>query len=294
MRLTCIVYEDDQGIMETVVKKIALILGPGRYYRTAQFREDLIDEYDFFVIGSPAENARASRRILDFVSTNAKWLTNKRVALFSTCVSEVKGLEQLEPIKGILGKSVVSAETMRVDAEHLDLPELIEYALKVKNLLADCHLPLPAEQLKTYVEGFLRGNKYCTLCTGSGKRVRGTTINYAYHEGYIYAFCEGGEKFANLLLNNAVCISIFGHYPGYDQEGPEGNRAGLQLSGTATVLEPASAEYKKIMAIRGLNYNKLTSMPFILNGLSIKLHKAEFFWRQWSKMGYGSRQIYLF
>lgn len=294
MLFTCMIYEGKHGFTETVIKKMAPILGHARYFPLAECKNELRDKYDFFVIGGPVDNGKIDQGILDFVSANASWLSGKRVVLFATCPSEVNGREQLEPLMKILGNSVVSAEVVHGDADHLDLPELAEYALRIKALFDKGYVPMPAEQLKTYIEGFLGSYKYCTLCTGSGTRVRGTVIGYTYRDGYIYAICEGSGKFANLVLNNNVCISMFGPYPGYGQEGQAGNQVGLQLFGTVTILDPASDEYKKIMEILGVDYNMVASLTFILYGLSIKLDEAVIYWAQFDKMGYGSKQTYIF
>jgi len=294
MPRACIIYEGKHGFTETVIKKMAPILGPARYFPLAEYKNELRDKYDFFVIGGPVDNEKIDQSILDFVSANASWLSGKRVALFATCPSEVNGREQLEPLMKILGNSVVSAEVVHGDADHLDLPELVEYALRVKALINKGYVPMPAEQLKTYIEGFLKSYRYCTLCTGSGTRVRGTTINYTYRDGYIYAGCEGSGKFANLLLNNNVCISLFGPYPGYGREGPAENQVGLQLFGTATILDLASDEFKKMVEELVGDYNMIASLPFLLHRLSIKLDKAVIFWAQLAKMGYGNKQTYIF
>ncbi|GAI14907.1 unnamed protein product, partial [marine sediment metagenome] len=147
----------------TVIKKMAPILGSARYFPLAEYKNELRDKYDFFVIGGPVDNEKIDQSILDFVSANTSWLSGKRVALFATCPSEVNGREQLEPLMKVLGNSVVSAEVVHGDADHLDLPELVEYALRVKALFDKGYVPMPAEQLKTYIEGFLKSCKYCTI-----------------------------------------------------------------------------------------------------------------------------------
>jgi len=49
-----------------------------------------------------------------------------------------------------------------------------------------------------------------------------------------------------------------------------------------------------MMEIKGSDYQRLTSLPWILWGLDVKIDKAEFWWSQWSEMGVGPKQEYCF
>ena len=312
MQLTFIIYESKYGSTEDAVKKMALMLAPSRYCRPAEFKSEFSKDCDFFVIGGPVYSENIDQRIFDFVSANNSWLSNKRVALFCTCLdTSDRAMGYLEPLMKILGNSVVSTQAIggKIQLEKLDqadlnamesfsqrssgrpprdvdrsdLEKLVDYSLRIKSIKDMGYKPMPTEQLKTHLEEFLKSRNTCTLCTSFGTRVRGTTINYTYHEGHIYAICEGSEKFGNVLLNNNVSVALYGE-----------KFTGLQLSGTATILYHGSDELKEMIETTGRDYSQLMALPFFLNGLSIKLHKAEFFCPEFGKLGYGSKQTYLF
>ena len=68
----------------------------------------------------------------------------------------------------------------------------------------------------------------------------------------------------------------------------------MQLTGNVTILDPASSEYRRMMEIKGSDYQRLTSLPWILWGLDVKLNRAEFWWSQWTQMGVGPKAGVLF
>jgi hypothetical protein len=96
---------------------------------------------------------------------------------------------------------------------------------------------------------------------------------------------EGGEKFANIILNTNVSIGICDPYKSMS------DLAGMQISGTAEVIEMVSEEYKFILGKRKLDYEKILSLPMALNLLKIEIRKVEFLWSGFSKLGYDVKQI---
>jgi hypothetical protein len=67
--------------------------------------------------------------------------------------------------------------------------------------------------------------------------------------------------------------------------------AGMQISGTAEVIEMVSEEYKFILGKRKLDYEKILSLPMDLNLLKIEIGKVEFLWSGFGKLGYDVKQI---
>ncbi|MGE5454201.1 MAG: hypothetical protein ACM3O9_03295, partial [Methylocystaceae bacterium] len=94
---------------------------------------------------------------------------------------------------------------------------------------------------------------------------------------------EGGEKFAHLLLNNMVSVSVFDDYQGIS------SLAGLQLQGVATIVNHEHHDYFSFMQFRGINPEKL---PVKLNMISIKPSKVELLHHSLKTDGYSIRQIY--
>lgn len=85
-----------------------------------------------------------------------------------------------------------------------------------------------------------------------------------------------------------MCIALHAHYK--DGRLP----AGIQLTGKITILDPDSNGYRRLMEIKGGDYSRLTSLPWILWGLDVKLSMAEFWWSHWAETGVGPKQVYYF
>ncbi|RJQ37245.1 MAG: pyridoxamine 5'-phosphate oxidase family protein [Dehalococcoidia bacterium] len=283
MARTAIIYETQTAEQAAAVKNLMLILGAGRYFKTGEFVPELKDTYDFYFIGGPAGGGNPDTRLTDFVSNNLDWLQKKRLVLFALGTAGTASNDSFAPLHEMLGGAVLGKEVINV----ANLPAIAEAGLRVKAIRDDGDVKLPAPELKQHIEKLLEGHKYCTLCTGHGDRVRGTAVTYKYHDGHIYIICEGAAKFANLILNDNVCISIHAPFGGV-------GTAGLQLTGKVKILDPASDAYRRMMEIKGSDYQRLTSLPWIVWGLDVKLEKAEFWWAEWRNRGIGPKQTYHF
>ena len=69
---------------------------------------------------------------------------------------------------------------------------------------------------------------------------------------------------------------------------------GFQASGSATVVYPGTEAYRELCARLGRDHERLSSLPFALNGLVIRLHKAEYYSAAMREEGYDSKQVYYF
>lgn len=314
MGTALIIYETRYGATEEAVRKMALIIGPARYCRTSEIKELKPDKYDLFVLGAGVYNEVIDPRLSHFVTTNREWLRKKKVALFATCLSGIRGLHYVEPLARMLGDCVVVTgmvdgrfkkdqltpedyaimehfyETVKMpfqDTDRTSLPRLTEFCLKIKAVKDADYKAMPADQLKGYIEDFLSRHKTCVLGTGYGDSVRTTPVNYTYHQGHLYIVSEGGRKFAGLLANPNVSITI---HEGLDKFSP----TGLQLTGTASILTPHDPEHRQVFDIMGLDYMRLSVLPWMMNGIRVRLTRAEFRWHGFHAMGYSKVQHYNF
>ena len=80
--------------------------------------------------------------------------------------------------------------------------EKIQRILQVTDRLLE-HLP------EQEIEKFIKSHNTCALATGYDDKIRCTPIEYLYLTGMFYIISEGGEKFANIMLNKNVSLSIF-------------------------------------------------------------------------------------
>ncbi len=146
---------------------------------------------------------------------------------------------------------------------------------------------MPAEQLRTAVEEFLRSSSVCALATGCGDYVRCTPLEYSWHDGRLWIFTEGGEKFIGLEKNKNVSLAVFEKNPNF------GELKSVQLMGTARLVEPMSAEYaahaeyKKVPAAA---LKKLADQGQPMHLLCITPERADVLFSDFKKQGYDSRQ----
>ncbi len=146
---------------------------------------------------------------------------------------------------------------------------------------------MPVEELKPVVEEFLGSNSVCALATGAGDFVRCTPLEYSYHDGCLWIFTEGGEKFVGLSKNKSVGLAVFEKNPDF------GELKSVQVMGAAELVEPMSAdyvahaEYKKgpVTALQ-----KLADQGHPMYLLRISPSRMDVLFSAFKKQGYDSRQ----
>lgn len=309
---TLVLYESRYGSTERVSRDLALILGPAKVSRVSEF-DGNIGDFDFVVICSPVYSEAVDEGVLAFVTENAGILSQRKVALLCVCIAEQLAGRYLEPITSLLGDRVVllSSVAGEIDMEKLsgcdraliegffknagtspgsfsrsNKSGFVDLALRIKALKDDeGKARIGDDLLKSNAEDFLRKHNTCVLATGQGERVRATPIEYMFVDGFIYMISEGGEKFANLILNPAVSIGISDPYKSMS------DLAGMQISGRAVLVGIGSGEYKYVLEKRGLDFEKISSLPMALNLLKIEIGKIEFLWSGFGKLGYDVKQI---
>jgi len=316
MARTLVIYETRYGSTEEAVKKMSLILGPARYCRTADFKPEYRTQFDFFVLGAGVYNEFIDQRLSDFITANIDWLAEKKVAVFATCLSGIRGLHYVDPLVKMIGKTVVATgmidgrfrkdqltsedfaimkhfyEMVKMpfeDTDRTSLPKLTEFCLKLKAIKDVDYKKIPEDELRKHIDEYLNSHDVCVLGTGSGEHVRTTPVTYKYRDGFFYIVSEGGNKFANMLANSHVSLSIYNETP----SGKFG-RAGMQLTGTISLFTPGDAGYRDIFEAAELNFKRLSSLPWIMNGIKVKLSNAEFRWSGFSDLGHGRVQQYNF
>lgn len=315
MLKTLVMYESKYGTTEEAAKIIALITGPAKLIRVDEFCEEY-KKYDFFIIGSHVHGESMDEKIIKFAVDNRHWLQDKRTALFCTCLSISRENVYFKELKELLGEKCVlkvkalggrirlksidrdDYNTLMLlsektgvpfnDADFFNLKEVVEFALDVKRIRDGLIVSMPISKLKFFVEEFLSCHNTCTLCTSFEGLIRGTPIEYTYRDGYMYFLSKGGEKFANLLMNNDVSISVYDNYENMVK------LAGMQLSGKAAIVEHGSREYKRIAEMKGLNIEEILQLPMAMNIIKVKLIKAEFLYSKFKTMGFDTKQIYEF
>lgn len=143
---------------------------------------------------------------------------------------------------------------------------------------------LDKDTLVTEIEQYIEANNTCALATGSGEFVRVTPIEYTYHDGAFWMFSEGGEKFTALEQNKNVCLAIYDKYEGF------GKLKGMQVTGTAEVVDYFSEEYIAAAEYKKIPIEALRKLPEPMNLIKVTPAKIEFLNSEFKKYGYASRQ----
>ena len=314
MRKTLILYESRYGSTKEAAKILALILGPARACRVDEFEESYKD-IDLLVIGTPIYSEQIDPKIVQFIEENSSWLKDKSIVLFCLSLDRANGDAVLQKLLRDQQLKVISSKAFggKLDLEKLNdedhrillvfqdkmgLPmqnvdnfsrdKIIEFALEIKQATERPAKTMPSVELGPWVEDFLKKHNTCTLATALGNRVRATPIEYNYHSGLLYLLSEGGEKFANILLNNRVSIAVYDEYRSMDK------LAGMQITGQAFIVDPGDQEYKDFLHLKGYNPDKIATMPFVLNMIRIEMEKVEILNSDFKKMGQEVKQILLF
>ncbi|MGB9200844.1 flavodoxin domain-containing protein [Methanobacterium sp.] len=308
---TLVLYYSKYGSTKNAAKIIAQINGPAMYCTVDEFKPEY-KEFENIIIGSPLLQEKLEPSIIEFVGNNKDWLKDKAVSLFCTCLNKNGGLEQLRILENFMGIKTVSMkaiggrliidqldetdheliknflETVKLPFEDMDFyndEEIIQYAMKLKHLSEKNFVQLDHDKLKIAIDEFLSSHNTCTLATCHFDSVRSTPIEYNYYKGFLYLLTEGGEKFANLLLNKNVSISVYEDFDGMN------NLKGMQITGQASLIED-DEEFNSLLEFKGLNIEFMKSMLVKMNMIKIIPDKIEFLNSKFKADGYNAKQIY--
>lgn len=142
------------------------------------------------------------------------------------------------------------------------------------------------EELMAEISRYLEENNTCALATGAGEFVRCTPLEYSWSDGKIWIFSEGGMKFAALEKNRNVCVAVFDKYQGF------GKLKGMQITGTAEIVEPFSKTYSDCCARKNIPVEALKKMAHPMNLLCITPSEIVFLNSSFKEKGYDSRQTW--
>lgn len=310
---TLVLYESRYGTTWEAANIISLIMGPSHRCPVSQFA-DAQKDFDFIVMGAPIYNGKIHSKMEVFLENEHEWLSEKKIALFCTCLNGSEGLRVLREVEEGLGDNVLELGVFggRLEMDRLTerdhqalteylsregLPpqgmdlfnreEIVDWSLRLKDIKDGLLEKVPLSQLRKEVEDFLKQHNTCTLATGSSERIRATPLEYIYNQGQIYILTEGGEKFANLLFSPKISLAVYEDYT--DRE----NLFGIQITGQANIVEEM-AEYRHVIEMKGMDMDFVRSLPVDLHMIRVDMEKVEFLNSNFKKQGYSIRQVLKF
>ena len=134
------------------------------------------------------------------------------------------------------------------------------------------------------IERFILAHSTCALATACGGFVRCTPIEYSWRDGAFWMFSEGGRKFQALAENREVALAVFDPYEGF------GRLGGLQVSGTAELVEPWSGEYLAQVAFRKLPEQALRALAEPMYLIRVTPVRMDFLCSELRQRGLDPRQ----
>lgn len=104
--------------------------------------------------------------------------------------------------------------------------------------------------LRSAIDKFLSSHNTLALATCADGLPRCTPLEYGWHDGALWIFSEGGRKFLGLepvapAQDAPVSCAIFEPYTGF------GKLASAQVTGRASIVDPASPEFAAAAAAKG-------------------------------------------
>jgi Predicted flavin-nucleotide-binding protein len=282
MTKTLVLFESKTGFTKKIAEEVSLILGPARCAALSD-AEKLVKDYEIVVLCISVNAESLEKGTLELISKSADLLRAKK--LFILYLSQCGCIEAqcLNPLKEILGQSILFSEI--IDCDNFDKEKFVGLVLDMKQIKEQDVKVLDMDRLKTLAEDFIKDHNTCSLSTGFGNKVRATPIEYSYKDEALYILSEGGEKFANILLNPSVSVGIFDNYKSMAQLG------GMQISGRAELVNKGSEEYRSVLELKKLKYDQIMSLPIVLNMIKIQIYKIEFLWSGFREFNCDTKQI---
>ena len=143
---------------------------------------------------------------------------------------------------------------------------------------------MPADELRAAINVFLSEHNTCALATGAGGFVRCTPLEYAWRDGALWIFSEGGLKFRGLKDNRHVSVAVFEPYDGF------GKLASAQITGTAELVDPSNPEFAEAAASKGIPANALKTLASKLHLIKVTPDRIDYLCSDLKAQGYDSRQ----
>lgn len=143
---------------------------------------------------------------------------------------------------------------------------------------------MPRADVLAAAEAFIRAHNTCALATGTGTFVRCTPIEYNYMDGCFWLLSEGGRKFTGLAANRNVSLAIYEPYTGF------GTVAGMQVTGTAELVEAWSPDYLALLAYKKIPAEALKKQPGMLHLIKITPSRIDMLSAAFKKAGFDNRQ----
>lgn len=187
----------------------------------------------------------------------------------------------LNLIKDNLNGFIILDSTERNTLEYF-----IEYLRKLRIQTLSPKRVMNQLDLASSILNFILEHDVCIISTGYKENIRATVVEYLFKNFKFYIISEAGEKYANLICNKNVALTI------YDSLTQGGRIKSIQVSGTAKIYSSKDEEIKVILESRGLNKDTISSLNFEIYVIEIVPKSIELYDPDLKKLGYSSKQVF--
>ncbi|MBE6052134.1 MAG: flavodoxin [Clostridium sp.] len=311
MRKNLIIYETNYGTSKKVAKIFSLILGASKVFNIND-NPNNINVYDNVVFIFGFHGYTTAEKINKYIADNREELLKKRIAIIGVGISKQdlnrysdvltttlqKDVDFKEFIEGELRLNKLTDEDKKelegflakvgmpfIDMGKFKPEQAYEVAEKCTEVINSAEKVVDDKVLMEEIKKFILSHNTCALATGVNDFIRCTPIEFAYFNDKFYFITEGGLKFKGILQNPKVCIGIFDNYNGMDKI------KGLQVTGTAELVDNDTYEYEEVMKLKGIQLKVLDNIPINLNIVRVKVDKYEFLNSYFKKIGFDSKQV---
>ena len=143
---------------------------------------------------------------------------------------------------------------------------------------------MPEADLRAEVDAFLAAHNTCALACASGDFVRCTPLEYAWRDGRVWIFSEGGLKFRALEGNRHVCLAVFEPYAGF------GKLASAQVTGIARVIDGDDPLFAEAARAKGIPDAALANVQDRLHLIEVTPTRVDFLCSGLKARGFDARQ----
>ena len=143
---------------------------------------------------------------------------------------------------------------------------------------------MPKEELRGWLEGFLKAHSTLALATASSRGVRCTPLEYRWMQERLVILSEGGEKFLHLAENRDVSAAIFDPYQGF------GKLASVQVQGTAEVTAITKDNAEEYQMWLGYPASVFSRLDHPMHLVRIRPERFDVCCSAFKEKGFGTRQ----
>lgn len=310
---TLILYESKYGTGQKTAQAIGYVVGNTRVISVEEMPQSLIAYQNILFVFSfyGPETAHKTKIVL---KKFRKEIVEKKLGIVGVGLSEADFKTYLGEVDLVVGRASdfncfvggqmriksISKEDLAAlkmfeqitgtevaDRGTFDIRQVIELAIKLRDVFGRCPAPMEPSRLKNEIEAFICEHNMLALATSNENTPRCSPVEYLYRKGSFYIFTEGGLKFAGILEQSTVSFGIYNRYDNMT------NVKGMQVTAQAEIIPFLSKEYRAVIEEKGIHISAIEKRPIDLYLIRLNPRRYDFLNLEFKKDGYDAKQTYI-